>query len=47
MKYGSSVHFALSSVCLHPKVLSTCKIRLIENSVYLLQSDKDLFFLGH
>lgn len=32
---------------LHPEDLSTCEIRLIENSVYLLQSDKDLFPLGH
>lgn len=43
----SSVHFTLNSTCSHPKVLSTCKIRLIENSVHLLQSDKDLFLLGH
>lgn len=32
---------------LHPEDLSTCEIRLIENSVYLLQADKDLFPLGH
>lgn len=39
----SSVHFILTSTCSHPKVLSTCKKRLIENSVCLLQPDKDLF----
>lgn len=43
----SSVHFTLNSMCSHPKVLSTCKIRLIENSLCLLKPDKDLFPLGH
>lgn len=39
--------FHLNSTCSHPKVLSTCKIRLIENSVCLLQPDKNLFPVGH
>lgn len=39
----SSVHFTLTCTCSHCKVLSTCKIRLIENSVCLLQPDRDLF----
>lgn len=42
-----SVQFTLNSMCSHRKVLSACKIRLIENSVQPLQSDKDLFLLGH
>ena len=47
VEQDSSVHFTLNSTCSHPKVLSTCKIRLVENSVHLLQCDKDLFLLGH
>lgn len=43
----NSVHFTLASTCSHPKVLSTCEIRRIENSVCLLQPDKDLFPLRH
>lgn len=47
VEQDSSVHFTLNSAFSHPKVLSTCEIRLIDNPVHLLQSDKDLFLLGH